>query len=60
MDVKNIVRNLLIEQLDNKKLFNSMMLKWYGQNPTPQQLTDGEGVGTIDNFDPETDSDIQS
>jgi hypothetical protein len=44
MRIQDLVFDLLVEEVKNKKLFNFLLDKWYGNNPSEQQLKQCEDI----------------
>ena len=42
MNIKDLVYDVLVEEVKNKKLFNFLLKKWFGDNPTPEQMQRAE------------------
>lgn len=38
MKIKDLVYEVLLEEIKNKKLFNLLLNKWYGDNPTDEEM----------------------
>ena len=47
MNIKDLVYDVIVEEVKNKKLFNFLLKKWYGDNPTPEQIQRAEGDLTL-------------
>lgn len=37
MEINNLIYDLIVEEIKNKKLFEFLLNKWFGQNPTDEQ-----------------------
>jgi hypothetical protein len=42
MNIQDSVFDVLVEEIKNKKLFNFLLKKWFGDNPTPEQMKRAE------------------
>jgi hypothetical protein len=42
MNIQDLVFDVLVEEVKNKKLFNFLLKKWFGDNPTPEQMKRAE------------------
>jgi hypothetical protein len=42
MNIQDLVYDVLVEEVKNKKLFNFLLKKWFGDNPTPEQIQRAE------------------
>lgn len=47
MNIKDLVYDVIVEEVKNKKLFNFLLKKWYGDNPTPSQIQNAENDLTL-------------
>lgn len=47
MNIKDLVYDVIVEEVKNKKLFNFLLKKWYGDNPTPEQIQKAENDLTL-------------
>jgi hypothetical protein len=46
MKIQNLVHDLLFEEIKNKKLFEFLLSKWFGNNPSEQQKMEAESLIT--------------
>ena len=42
MNITDLVYDVLVEEVKNKKQFAFLLKKWYGDNPTPEQIKRAE------------------
>lgn len=42
MNIQDLVYDVIVEEVKNKKLFNFLLKKWFGDNPTPEQIQQAE------------------
>jgi hypothetical protein len=42
MNIQDLVYDVVVEEVKNKKLFNFLLNKWFGDNPTPEQIQQAE------------------
>jgi hypothetical protein len=42
MNIQDSVFDVLVEEIKNKKLFNFLLKKWFGDSPTPEQMKRAE------------------
>lgn len=42
MNIQDLVYDVIVEEVKNKKLFNFLLKKWFGDNPTPEQIEQAE------------------
>lgn len=47
MNIQDLVYDVIVEEVKNKKLFNFLLKKWYGDNPTPEQIQQTENDLTL-------------
>lgn len=47
MKIRDLVHNVLTEEVKNKKQFSFLLKKWYGDNPTPEQIKKTEDNLTL-------------
>jgi hypothetical protein len=47
MNIQDLVYDVLVEEVKNKKLFNFLLKKWFGDNPTPEQMQRAEADLTL-------------
>jgi len=47
MNIQDLVYDVLVEEVKNKKLFNFLLKKWFGDNPTPEQIQRAEDDLTL-------------
>lgn len=42
MNIRDLVYDVIVEEVKNKKLFNFLLKKWFGDTPTPEQMRRAE------------------
>jgi hypothetical protein len=47
MNIQDLVYDVIVEEVKNKKLFNFLLKKWFGDNPTPEQIQQAEADLTL-------------
>jgi len=47
MNIQDLVYEVIVEEVKNKKLFNFLLNKWFGSNPTPEQIQQVESDLTL-------------
>lgn len=47
MKIRDLVYDVLTEEVKNKKQFSFLLKKWYGDNPTPEQVKEAEDNLTL-------------
>ena len=47
MNIRDLVYDVLVEEVKNKKLFTFLLKKWFGDNPTPEQIKQVEDDLTL-------------
>jgi hypothetical protein len=47
MNIQDLVYDVIVEEVKNKKLFNFLLNKWFGDNPTPEQIQQAEADLTL-------------
>ena len=47
MNIQDLVYDVIVEEVKNKKLFNFLLKKWFGDNPTPEQIQQAESDLTL-------------
>ena len=50
MRIQDLVFDVLVEEVKNKKLFNYLLEKWYGDNPTDSQIKQCEEITGTQNL----------
>jgi len=47
MNIQDLVYDVIVEEVKNKKLFNFLLNKWFGATPTPEQIQQAENDLTL-------------
>ena len=47
MNIQDLVYDVVVEEVKNKKLFNFLLNKWFGSSPTPEQIQQAEADLTL-------------
>mgnify|MGYP000932139025 CR=1 FL=1 len=47
MNIQDLVYDVIVEEVKNKKLFNFLLKKWFGDSPTPEQIQQAEADLTL-------------
>jgi hypothetical protein len=47
MNIRDLVYDLVVEEVKNKKQFQFLLNKWYGENPTPEQIETADKMLTV-------------
>jgi hypothetical protein len=47
MNIQDLVYDVIVEEVKNKKLFNFLLNKWFGETPTPEQIQQAENDLTL-------------
>ena len=47
MNIQDLVYDVIVEEVKNKKLFNFLLKKWFGDTPTPEQMQRAEDDLTL-------------
>jgi len=47
MNIQDLVYDVIVEEVKNKKLFNFLLNKWFGETPTPEQIQQAEADLTL-------------
>jgi hypothetical protein len=50
MNIQDLVYDVVVEEVKNKKLFNFLLNKWFGSNPTPEQIQQEQQQQQVQQF----------